>query len=294
MGLRAKTHLNAKNWVAAAADAKAVMDLGEYDLYPSATELFYASNKTDNEWVFAVHSDGSGSGAETQLSWFTLDGSYQKGGWGNLVVTDEFYKSFDTNDARRNNMANGYQGASKKETSPGVFEYYVIPGTPEYSTLSADAGVSISDLDYAPITKHTGGQDRFDSDPAKSGVNYAVLRYADILLTRAEALNETNDQDGAMTALNLVRDRADLIDVSGLDQIELRAAILDERAKELFMEGHRRVDLVRSGKHIEMWKVALEGKYPGGNFSNIDASKSYYPIPQTEIDANTQLTPDNN
>ncbi|MEQ6120440.1 RagB/SusD family nutrient uptake outer membrane protein [Reichenbachiella sp. MALMAid0571] len=294
LGLRAKTNLNAKNWDTAAADAKAVMDLGEYDLFPSATEIFYASNKTDNEWVFAIHSDGSGAGAETQLSWFTLDGTYQNGGWGNLVVTDEFYKTFDTDDTRRNNMANGYQDGGQNETSPGVFEYHVIPGTPEYTALSTDASVSISDLDYAPITKHTGGQNRFDSDPAKSGVNYAVLRYADILLIRAEALNETNDQDGAMTVLNIVRDRAGLTGLSGLNQVDLRAAILEERAKELFMEGHRRVDLVRSGKHIALWKAGLEGKYPGGNFSNIDESKSYYPIPQSEIDANSQLTPDNN
>ncbi len=287
LGLRAKTHLNMKNWTEAETDAKAVIDLGEYDLYPSATEIFYTSNKSDNEWIFALHSVEAG--AVTQLSWFTLDGQYQNGGWGNLVVSDEFFKSFDTNDARRNNLANGFQDDDKTETAPGVFQYHAIPGTPEYTDLSLDPSVSITDLEYAPITKYTGGHDRFDSDPGSSGVNYPILRYADILLVRAEALNEGGDPDGAMSMVNQVRSRAGLIGLSGLNQQEMRDAILEERAKELFMEGHRKIDLVRSGRHIDLWVSGLEAKYPNGDFSHIDQSKSYYPIPQSEIDANTQI-----
>lgn len=294
LGLRAKTQLNMKNWTEAAADAKAVMDLNEYDLHPSASEIFYASNKADNEWIFAIHSEGTGSGAESQLSWFTLDGTYQNGGWGNLVVTDEFYKTFDTDDTRRNNLANGYQDDDKNETDPGVFEYHAIPGTPEYTSLSADPTASITDKEYAPITKYTGGQDRFNSDPAKSGVNYPVLRYADILLVRAEALNEDGDQTTAIQLVDEVRDRAGLTGLGSLDQTALRDAILEERAKELFMEGHRRIDLVRSGKHISLWKAGLEGKYPDGDFGHLDESKSWFPIPQSEIDANSQLTNGNN
>jgi hypothetical protein len=81
-----------------------------------------------------------------------------------------------------------------------------------------------------------------------------------------------------------------LTPLGSLDQVALRDAILDERAKELFMEGHRRLDLIRSGKYVEKWRANLESKYPGEDFSYINESKIYFPIPQKEIDANDQIS----
>ena len=74
----------------------------------------------------------------------------------------------------------------------------------------------------------------------------------------------------------------------GLDQAALRDAILDERAREFYMEGHRRLDLIRSGKYAEKWKANLERKYPGESFDYV-ANKVYFPVPQKEIDANDQI-----
>ncbi|MFT7033213.1 MAG: hypothetical protein ACJA2S_001716 [Cyclobacteriaceae bacterium] len=289
LGLRAKTNLNAKNWTAAAADAQSVIDLGQYDLHSSATELFHVANVRDNEWVFVLMTKDAGAAAVSQLAWHTLDGSYQAGGWGNLAVTDEFYNSFDMNDARRSNLANGYQDDDKTVNDEGLFQHHAIPGTPEHTNLTADPTVYVTDKDFAPIVKYLGGNDRFSGSPADYGVNYPILRYADILLTKAEALNETGDQSGAMAAVNQIRTRAGLADLSGLDQVDLSNAILEERGKELFMEGHRRIDLVRSGKHAELWRAGLEAKYPGENFGHVDATKSVFPIPQSEVDSNSQL-----
>jgi starch-binding outer membrane protein, SusD/RagB family len=56
LGLRAKTNLNAKNWQAAADDALAVMELGDYELLPSVMELFDGANKGANEWIFVYMS----------------------------------------------------------------------------------------------------------------------------------------------------------------------------------------------------------------------------------------------
>jgi hypothetical protein len=86
-----------------------------------------------------------------------------------------------------------------------------------------------------------------------------------------------------------VRSRSNLPPLGALDQDALRDAILDERAKELFMEGHRRLDLIRSGKYIEMWRANLISKYPGEDFGYINESKIFFPIPQKEIDANDQI-----
>ncbi|MCK5467162.1 MAG: RagB/SusD family nutrient uptake outer membrane protein [Cyclobacteriaceae bacterium] len=288
LGLRAKTHLNAKNWAEAASDAKDVMELGDYDLLGSVQELFDVSNNAANEWIFAVMSAQDGTGAASQIPWFSLMGNYLNGGWGRLTIAEDFYNSFDLNDERRDLIGNGYQAGNQRMTD-GKFDYYAIPGTPEYASLAADPTVNLRDLTSSSIgvTKYLGGHDRFVyTDVAHYGINYPVLRYADILLTRAEALNEGSGQADALLLLNEVRDRSNLAPLSGLDQSALRDAILEERAKELFQEGHRRLDLIRSGKYAALWRANLESKYPGENFGYIDDSKIFFPTPQKEIDAN--------
>ena len=121
------------------------------------------------------------------------------------------------------------------------------------------------------------------------------LRYADILLIYAEALNEVNNGPTveAYNAINQVRKRARfngnveqniLPDLIGLDYQSFKAALLDERRWEFVMEGSRYHDLVRHGKLIE--KVESSGK-PNAT------PKPYHdllPIPQRERDLNKELT----
>jgi len=238
LGMRAKANLNAKNWSDAAADAKAVMDLGDYDLMASVEEVFDVANVSANEWIFAVMSATDGVGANSQIPWFALLGSWQNGGWGRLTIAEDFYKSFDLNDERRALLGNGYQRGNQRMTD-GKPDWYAIPGTPEYDELDTSV-VNLRDLgdDGIGTWKYGVGQDRFVyTDISYYGINYPVLRYADILLTRAEALNEGSGQAEAIQLLNEVRDRYNLGPLSGLDQGALRDAILDERAREFYMEG---------------------------------------------------------
>ncbi len=285
LGLRAKTHLNAKNWTEAAADAAAVMGLGDYDLLESVEKVFDVANNTANEWIFVLMSNQSSPTANSQLGWFSLSLGYQNGGWGRLTLAEDFYKSFDMDDERRALMGNGYQHGGQRIVD-GKFRWYALPGTPEYAPLAADPTLDLFDLTSVTATKYLGGLDRWTyRSLGRSGINYPILRYADILLTRAEALNEGGDQTG-IALLNDIRSRSNLTPLVGLDQSALRDAILDERAREFFMEGHRRLDLIRSGKYIELWKANLERKYPGEDFGYINESKIFFPIPQKELDAN--------
>ncbi len=290
LGLRAKTNLNAKNWAEAAADAKAVMDLGEYSMLESVEQVFDVANNASSEWIFAVMSSQGGDGTPgSQLPWFANSNGYMNGGWGRLTLSPDFYNSFDMADERRALIGNGYQHGGKRTTDDGKFRYYALPGTPEYDPLAADATVDLIDLTSLTATKYMGGHDRFVYPSATwLGVNYPILRFSDILLTRAEGLNETNG-GGALDLLNEVRDRSNLAPLAGLDQAALRDAILEERGKELFMEGHRRLDLIRSGKYIQKWKAALESKYPAESFGYLNEDKTYFPIPQKEIDANDKV-----
>ncbi|HPE55334.1 MAG TPA: RagB/SusD family nutrient uptake outer membrane protein [Bacteroidales bacterium] len=112
------------------------------------------------------------------------------------------------------------------------------------------------------------------------GHHRRLIRYADVLLMAAEALNENNKSSDALVYLNLVRERARggnnaiLPDITTTDQSELRNIILEERRHELAMEGHRYWDLVRTGKaQTVLGPLGFEtGKH------------ELLPIPQTEID----------
>jgi hypothetical protein len=122
-------------------------------------------------------------------------------------------------------------------------------------------------------------------------LNYIYLRYADLLLMKAEAFNENGNADSARANLNKVRQRArasfkgtppaDLLaDVTTLDRNSLTTAIRNERRVELAQEFHRYFDLMRWGKDVA--EAALGEKF---NYE----TKRYLPLPQMEIDQNQSL-----
>ena len=287
LGLRAKTHLNAKHWQEAADDALAVMQLGDYELLPSVTDVFDVANKSANEWIIAYMSAQDGVGTNSNIPWFALMGSYLSGGWGRLTIAEDFYNSFEMNDDRRSLIGNGYQSGDMG-MDDDKYIWYAIPGTPEYDMI-LDTATTIALKDLGPgdigTIKYGIGNDRFVyTDVSYFGVNYPILRYSDILLTRAEALNELGTGD-PLALVNEVRARSNATPLEDMSQADMRDAILRERALELFQEGQRRLDLIRSGKYVELWKANLERKYPGQSFDYLD-QKIYFPIPQKEIDAN--------
>lgn len=124
-------------------------------------------------------------------------------------------------------------------------------------------------------------------------LNYIYLRYADLLLMKAEAFNETNNADSAKANLNKVRQRARagfsgtlpanlLADITTSDHNLLKTAIQKERRVELAQEFHRYFDLMRWRKDVA--EAALG---PDFNYE----TKRYFLIPQAEIDANQAINP---
>lgn len=112
------------------------------------------------------------------------------------------------------------------------------------------------------------------------GHHRRLIRYADVLLMAAEALNENNKPNDALVYLNMVRQRAregnsDILpDITTTNKEELRALILRERRNELAMEGHRFWDLLRTGNAPTIL----------GPLGFITGQHELLPIPQTEID----------
>ncbi|WP_439555322.1 RagB/SusD family nutrient uptake outer membrane protein, partial [Dyadobacter sp.] len=114
--------------------------------------------------------------------------------------------------------------------------------------------------------------------------NWPVLRYADVLLMRAEALNEVGYAAGgeAFALLNMVRKRAGLADKTSQQipsQAAFRLAIEQERRVELAFENHRWFDLTRTGRAIEVMNA---------KGLNVQPFRLLLPIPLTQI----QINPD--
>ena len=111
-------------------------------------------------------------------------------------------------------------------------------------------------------------------------INFPIIRYAEILLNYAEALNELGRSSDALVPLNEVRARANLSPISITDQANLRELIYHERRIELVFEGHRFFDLKRQGRAQEVlgplgWQTGVH---------------EYFPLPQEELDLNPNLT----
>ena len=127
-----------------------------------------------------------------------------------------------------------------------------------------------------------------------SANNTFLLRYGDIILLKAEALNETNNLELAVIEVNRIRTRAQLPELSAAEtssQEVLKSVILNERRLELAYEGHRWDDLSRNGVLIETMNNLNEIDLRTGNPVNYNMTeeKRFLPIPLRELDRNPAL-----
>lgn len=125
-----------------------------------------------------------------------------------------------------------------------------------------------------------------------SGKNYIFIRFADVLLCYAECLNELNRTSEAVQIVNQVRRRAwggtlpaDK-EWQGLSQEQFRIDILDERMRELCFEGWRRMDLIRTGKFVELIRERNPWAKAQGSIQEFHMR---WPIPESEIKNNPYM-----
>ncbi|MDF2515244.1 MAG: RagB/SusD family nutrient uptake outer membrane protein [Sphingobacterium sp.] len=135
-----------------------------------------------------------------------------------------------------------------------------------------------------------GKKESFES----GGINYRVLRYADILLLYAEALNEVNRTAEAYTYIQQVRDRAKLPQLAttkpNMNQSQMREQIAHERLLEFAVEGQRIQDIIRWGWLYDTAKLAGL-KERDTDFNSWKPGREYLPIPFNELNNNKNLSP---
>jgi hypothetical protein len=123
--------------------------------------------------------------------------------------------------------------------------------------------------------------------------DFYVIRYADILLMRAEAMAETGDVSGASSLINQVRDRVGMPTVESVEgavgQSQMIAIVRHERRVELALEGLRFMDLKRWGEVEEGFNRAASDPVGSYNPQYLGGRSEVFPIPQGEIDVNSNL-----
>ena len=185
------------------------------------------------------------------------------GGYGWQHVTQEFIDSYEPGDLRKD-----------------VTVFY--EGCPDFDGKEYDPEWSTTGYNVRKWCVPVSIADKVDNCPA----NTVVYRFADVLLMKAEALNEQGLPDDARIPLNKVRARAGLQDIpEGKTKAQMKEIIIHERRMELAFEGHRWFDLIRidNGEYAVKFLRGIGKK-------NATVGRLLYPVPQVEIDANPLFT----
>jgi len=265
--LLAKVYLTRQDWTNALAQLNIVINGGYgYALFPNYYDAFQKATKNGKEHIFSAQFETNlgAVGSEQYLSLsFT---SFNTQTWPIDVPADSsVYKLFSATDTRR--AVTFYSSVYNAATGQTVV--FNNPYVPYFNKFV--------DYSLTPL-----------STQAQSGINYPVLRYADVLLMYAEAENELNGgpTSDAYTAINQVRTRANVPNLTaGLSQSDFRDSLFLERRKEFIQEGHRWFDLVRQGGTV---LVDALHKIPAKSAAS--SKNTLFPIPLVETQLNPKLT----
>ncbi len=271
-GMLAKVCLTLGDFQRTEQYALAVINSGTYALFPNYERLFQKEGEMSSESVFEVvtTADQQGLGGSQYNEVQGVRGVPNLG-WGFNRPSDDLIRAYEPGDPRREATI-----------------LYVGEVLPDGSAIVEDNPETINER----YNQKAWVPRRPDGRNGAGGGNIRILRYADVLLMAAEALNENGKTQEALTYLNQVRTRARgtrpasvLPNVTVTDRAQLRQRIWQERRVELAMEQQRWFDLLRQGRAGDVMKAL------GKNFQ--EGKHELFPIPQNEVDLSGGLITQN-
>jgi hypothetical protein len=260
----------ASHYELAAQKADEVISSGNFKLFDTYLSLTDPSKKNIEENIFMIQFRTQILPSNWQVSIvpYNKNISQYSDETGGIYATQAFAESFDDADLR---------GKEKQ------FFYTQFTNESDRNLVVDLGGYFIWKL--FDVTAQTS--------TANSDLNWPAIRYADVLLTYAEAANEiAGPSEKAYAAVNAIRRRAQLPALSGLSKDALREAVWRERWYELCFENTTWYDMVRLRKAFNVKTKAFD-EYVGHQFSygpTISQRELLFPIPTQEVLNNPQLT----
>lgn len=256
--------------------SKELIDQNVYSLFTSYDNLHLPAQNNKTEFIFQIQ-----FAKDVAHNYMALICAPYNGGiavsqaeYGSLTPTEEFLASFDPGDKRRQD---------------DQFFFSSATGYPADWAGQTDKIVTFP----RPLIYKFYDQVAIKSDN-KSNLNYTLYRYADVLLMYAEAANRASGTRPAQAdqCLKLVRDRAELSELTGLNQDDFEKAVWRERVFELCFETKMWFDVLRTR---QIWNDTSK------SFENVvghttvygktfQTKNLLYPIPERERDNNKNLT----
>ncbi len=320
-------HLYFKSYDKALATAQSITG---YTLNPTFEGLFDPANEQNSEVIMSVQYT-----PDLYEFDYTPFLPNSIGGWSSVVPTQSLVDAFEMADGRTIQEAeaagqyssnNPYVKRDPRLRASIIYPGQVFAGNKIYRSIEESSNDYYNKADNASKTgynfkKYTTFMDlNPNSAYWNMGNDVSIFRYAEVLLTIAEAKNELNQRDKEMyDAMDAIRQRAGMpkVDQSKYaTQSSVRKLIQNERRVEFAMEGLRRDDIIRWGIAKDVLNGNLMGAkrgtvlattQPNGDYNvamilpaNLIESREFIapknnllPIPQNAIDKNPQLEPNN-
>lgn len=284
----------------AAADMAKVITYADQITGYSLTSNFYKNFGPDNESVsteniYSLENTPGVRGGNVRSRWFcTLHYNQNPSGWNGFTTLSDFYNKFGATDRRRGDTYTGVTDVSGLRVGFLIGQQYDQNGvalkdrggnplafTPQVALVENGGNLEVTGIRVIKFPPdYVTGSDQKAND-------MVLLRYADVMLMKAEALVRSGGSNAtALDLVNQVRRRGHgvpvavpnvLVDLSGTLTTD---QILDERGREFYWEGWRRNDLVRFGKWLAAWQLK----------SASDPKRLLFPIPSDQLALNPNLT----
>jgi hypothetical protein len=285
--LLAQVYAQQQKWSKAASTAKEVINSSHFGLLKDYNNIFDGADDVNKEQIFSIMHGNNGPITSNETNHNVLEFGPPKitlkDGTHIQFLADQRSVVWSVDENLFNQASQTYR---KWQTMRKKMPYYFIVNPLKYvqDTVALNKPYVVKFLN---VDKNTA--------EAKKGVNTPIVRYSNVLLIYAEALNMANNSPtaAAYTAINKVRARARGVGtgheqsknvyspLSGLSQKQFTDSVLTEEAREFVGEGHRRAELLRHGRFIK------DAQKRG--ISDAQKYKKLYPIPFEEIQRNDNL-----
>ncbi|MET3499413.1 MULTISPECIES: RagB/SusD family nutrient uptake outer membrane protein [Mucilaginibacter] len=262
-----------------------------YTLEPAGKyfqDFAWDNTEKSHENIFGIYNTPTNVPASAKNRWkMGLHYNQTPDGWNGFTTLADFYKSFEATDERR---GVDYPGLTDKVGLRAGFAIGQQYG-PGHVALKQRGGQPLVFTENVNLNYSTEAQGirvfKYFPHPNADGTvtdsgednDYVILRYADVVLEKAEAILRGGTDPLGQTALQLVNSVRVPRGATAMATVDL-TAMLAERGRELYWEGWRRNDLIR----FEKFNDPVDQRP-----AKTDKSKTVYPIPQRAVDTNPNL-----